>query len=153
MVNKSVDNLIAVFGLHIRNDISEYALKNSYKIINIKIHPNYNQSTSDNDIAILKLIKNVHLNENISTICLPNQETSDKYINRNALLTGWGLSNNTINTELQQTSISLIDNDDKMCKSYLNNLNKESILCAVNSENHSNACSGDSGNNFKPSKK
>lgn len=141
---------MAVFGLHQRNDISEYALKNSYKLAHIQIHSSYNQTTSENDIALLSLNRNVQLSENISIICLPNANTNIvQHLNANAVLTGWGQSNNSTNTDLQQTLISLVNNDDKKCKNYLKNIKyKESVLCAINSEFHSNACSGDSGRIF-----
>ena len=103
-----------MLGLHIRNDVSEYAFKNSYKISRIIIHDKYNESTSENDIAILKLNKQAMLNVNVSIICLPITKT-DVYLNITASITGWGLSNNINNTnsqiKLQQTTVTLIKND------------------------------------------
>lgn len=137
-----------MLGLHIRNDVSEYAFKNSYKISRIIIHDKYNESTSENDIAILKLNKQAMLNVNVSIICLPITKT-DVYLNRTASITGWGLSNNINNTnsqiKLQQTTVTLIKNDEKRCEMHLNKYNKNSMFCAINAEEHSNACSGDSG--------
>ena len=56
--------LIAVVGIHLRDDVSNYAVQNSYTINAIKIHQEYDQSTSHNDIALLTLSKSITFKSN-----------------------------------------------------------------------------------------
>lgn len=87
-----------MLGLHFRNDVSENVLQNSHKITGFSIHEEYNQNTTENDIALLQLDKEVTFNEQILAICLPDSESD--YLNRDALITGWG-SNSANSVQLQ----------------------------------------------------
>ena len=42
------------------------------------IHPNYTKSTSDNDIALLRLAKPATLSQTIVPICLPDSGLSER---------------------------------------------------------------------------
>ena len=144
MNDLSKDDLIAVVGLHVRNEVSEGVLKNSHKISEMTIHKKYDRKTAENDIALLKLDKVVIFSEKILPICLPDLNSKEDYLNRDALIVGWGRNTNN-SADLQQTIITLIANSNENCKAYLNANKKYLMYCALNSENHSNACTGDSG--------
>jgi chymotrypsin len=143
--------LLAVTGLHLRTDVSSYAMNNSYKVSNIFVHENYKQTTLENDIAILKLEKPVKLSSNVTAICLPERlnKTEKKYLNKTGIVTGWGLkSYSETSKQLQQTLLTILDNGDTRCSKFLNEFNKETMFCAMDrwsTRLNSNVCSGDSG--------
>lgn len=64
-----------------------------FYIEDIKIHPNYNADSYENDIAIVRLATPVNFTyDNIHPICLPINDDIDlngKY----GTITGWGVTN------------------------------------------------------------
>ena len=56
-------------------------------VAKIKIHKYYDESTTNNDIALIKLDKKVRFSPNIRTVCLP--ELRD-YTGSTAVAAGWG---------------------------------------------------------------
>ncbi len=144
MIDLNINDLIAVVGLHVRNEVSERVLKNSHRISKMILHEKFDRKTIENDIAILKLDKEIIYSDKILPICLPDLNSRGDYLNRDALIAGWG-SNSNNSANLQQTIITLIANSNEKCKAYLNTNKKDLMYCALNSENHANACTGDSG--------
>jgi len=54
-------------------------------------HPNYNNVTEENDIAILKLSRSVELNQYIQIACLPEEQSSTYPVpEQPAWIVGWG---------------------------------------------------------------
>ncbi len=49
----------------------------SFKVIQIVRHPDYNPETKDSDIALLKLDREATLNKNVSLACLPTEPPTD----------------------------------------------------------------------------
>lgn len=64
----SVDSIEAVLGAHYLNKKEKTQVHKVVNNTNFKIHPHYNESTLENDIALLKLPKPVKLNENVNVI-------------------------------------------------------------------------------------
>ena len=50
------------------NDTTEQ----QYTVTKIVMHPNYDSSTINNDIALMKLSSPVIMNDHVNTVCLPN---------------------------------------------------------------------------------
>lgn len=57
-----------------------------YKIIDKIVHPSYDKTLTNNDIALLKLNQIVEFNENVHPICLPTKQ----YDELKAIVTGFG---------------------------------------------------------------
>lgn len=58
-----------------------------YEIVQVKIHPNYTVGATFNDIALLRLSKDVDFSAHVRPICL----NTDRSLNiKHALATGWG---------------------------------------------------------------
>ena len=132
--------LIAVVGIHLRDDVSQYAVQNSYTINAIKIHEDYNQAASRNDIALLTLSSRITFNTNVSALCLLEENKS--FVNKSGVVAGWGI-NDSQSKILQQTNLKILENENLKCKNYLTNSNL--IFCALNSDTNktSNVCNGD----------
>jgi len=63
-----------------------------FNISDIRIHPNFNNATLVNDLALLKLDRPARKRQNIDVVCIPEKEDSgdaDEDIN-NCFVTGWG---------------------------------------------------------------
>lgn len=151
LVNKTPNEIIAVFGLYNRTDLSNLVMKNSYQISNIIIHEN----STENDIAILIVSKLVIFKENIAPICLTNEYHIEEFFGHQVNVIGWGLRiSNQPSELLQQTQLTLLNNSDPNCASYLKQTTKQTLICALQTKKNSNSsdmtkistiCSGDSG--------
>ena len=60
-----------------------------YPVRSITPHPLYNDSSQDNDIAILKLFEQVALNSHVQLICLP-ESAADPHDYQTTTAVGWG---------------------------------------------------------------
>ena len=78
----------------------------------IVVHPQFNESTMDNDIAVMKLKQPASLHcARVLPICLPDQARDGPYFraHRQGLVTGWGRLNSTVkrSTCLQKGHVRL----------------------------------------------
>lgn len=68
----------------------------------IFIHPNYNKTEYDSDIAIISLSDDAILNKYVQPICLWKSDFSE-VVGKTGTVVGWGLTQNgTLSTVLQQ---------------------------------------------------
>ena len=58
--------------------------------LQIIVHPDYNETTGENDIALVKTMHSFYFSDEVSPICLcpPNDTTS--FDGNEAVLAGWG---------------------------------------------------------------
>ena len=61
-----------------------------FNISDIQIHPNFNNATLVNDIALLKLERPAKRQQNIDVVCVSNVEDIDESGLSNCYVTGWG---------------------------------------------------------------
>ena len=61
-----------------------------FNISDIKIHPNFNNATLVNDIALLKLERPAKRQQNIDVVCVANTEDIEESRLSNCYVTGWG---------------------------------------------------------------
>ncbi|AWP17635.1 putative polyserase-2-like [Scophthalmus maximus] len=119
----------------------------SRKVSQVIVHPDYNNSYLNNDIALMKLSSVVSFTDYIKPICLAGN--SSQFFNSTICwATGWGkLSNvsSTIPANLQEVRIPVIGNNQCACK-YLAEEDAnitDSMICA--GQENKGACQGDSG--------
>jgi secreted trypsin-like serine protease len=62
---------------------------NVYKVSKRVVHPEYNESNLNNDLALFKLDKPVPLNERIQVICLPTSDDYETIFNKSVTIVGW----------------------------------------------------------------
>jgi len=111
----------------------------------------YNSVTHVNDIAILKLIKDITFTANIKPACLP-RDSSKTYDNEWATVIGWGgtvgydggeqVNQVSSTAALKETWVKVIAPSDNKCK-VITKGNSRTMLCGYNQGTDS--CQGDSG--------
>ncbi|XP_002164216.1 elastase-1 isoform X1 [Hydra vulgaris] len=148
------EGITITLGEHVR-DTNEGS-EQEHTVENIIIHNEYNDSSLESDIAIIKLKKKVKINDDIGFACLPNEPPPT---NATCYLTGWGLltpggiSSNILN----EAKMPIVSN--KKCgEKNKNDLGTskvtENMLCAgFENDNKVSGCHGDSGGPFVCKKK
>lgn len=112
----------------------------------IVVHPNWDSSTKNNDIALLKLATPISISDQQRPISLaesvrPNTGTA-------AFITGWGDTNKSVYTNtypeiLQAATVFLVA--DSTCTGRYSNFNSSTMLCAAHPSYVTDSCQGDSG--------
>ncbi|KAJ8672960.1 hypothetical protein QAD02_004221 [Eretmocerus hayati] len=114
------------------------------------IHPRFNPRQLENDIAILKLDKEVKFTDEIHPICLPsaNDFRTEDIEGTNPFVAGWGLTQfqGSASAVLRETQVPVVDT--ATCrKSYeqKNMMIDDRVICAGDTVLGQDSCQGDSG--------
>ncbi|KAF4097680.1 complement factor D-like [Onychostoma macrolepis] len=106
-------------------------------------HPEYTMGSCDNDIMLLKLEKNVQLNNNIKWISIPAEE-GDIKAGSVCSVAGWGLleTKGKRSDHLMETNVTVMNN--KKCESKWGkeNFSASQMMCVYGD---GGSCDGDSG--------
>ena len=130
--------------------IGEYDFSDSvqdgedYPITNFKIHPYYDRSTQENDIAIITLARPVSFEGNIRPICLP--QANRDYAGQISTIVGWGATaySGSGSSKLKQVSIPIWTQQE--CSGvFKEKVNNKSMFCAGMRDGGRDSCQGDSG--------
>ncbi|KAI4889300.1 hypothetical protein NFI96_011096, partial [Prochilodus magdalenae] len=113
------------------------------KVGQVFTHPDWNPSTIENDITLIKLATPAIIDSTVSPVCLA--ETSDVFSpGMKCVTSGWGLTRyNALFTpdKLQQVALPLLSNDD--CKDHWGSNISDVMICA--GADGASSCMGDSG--------
>ncbi|KAM8788888.1 vitamin K-dependent protein C isoform 2-T2 [Rhynchonycteris naso] len=115
----------------------------------VLIHPNYSKSSSDNDIALLRLAQPAIFSQTIMPICLPNRGLSDRELTKvgqETVVTGWGYRSETKKNRtfiLNFIKVPVVPHNE--CVQAMFNRVSENMLCAGILGDTRDACEGDSG--------
>uniref|UniRef100_A0AAY4F0L7 chymotrypsin n=1 Tax=Denticeps clupeoides TaxID=299321 RepID=A0AAY4F0L7_9TELE len=102
--------------------------------------PDWNPSTINNDIALIKLASPVSLNDRVSPVCLA--EASDNFNpGMTCVTSGWGLTPITTPNKLQQAALPLLSKE--TCQTYWGSNITDKMICA--GADGASSCMGDSG--------
>uniref|UniRef100_A0A8C4SZN4 Peptidase S1 domain-containing protein n=1 Tax=Erpetoichthys calabaricus TaxID=27687 RepID=A0A8C4SZN4_ERPCA len=112
----------------------------------IVVHPHFNRTNMDFDIALLELVTMAPLTNVIQPICLPS--STHVFTNQSeCFITGWGSSHTKVDgqgtQELQQASVDLISQSD--CQEAYGWNIESNMMCAGFMEGGTDTCMGDSG--------
>ncbi|XP_026172563.1 ST14 transmembrane serine protease matriptase a [Mastacembelus armatus] len=129
-------------GLHTQRKIDGHVVKRNLK--QIICHPNYNEHTYDNDIALMELDSPVTYSNFIKPICLPSAQ-HDFPVGNSVWITGWGATREGgfAATVLQKAEVRIINGT--VCNSLMGGQITSRMLCAGVLSGGVDACQGDSG--------
>merc|ERR1712037_728111 len=116
-------------------------------------HPKFdlNSPSGDNDIAILKLAKDLTFSDKIKPVCLPTSATKD-YSGKASTVSGWGGTKaytplNPVDQPrqcaLKEAILNILKPSDKKCSDFIGDPSSTTQLCAW--AKGKDACQGDSG--------
>jgi secreted trypsin-like serine protease len=141
------DNNNAIPISNLRISTGAYELYSSgmkiYKIEKSIIHPNYNPTTNNSDIALLKLDNSVDIDT------FPKlTNTISLYSGRQSWVAGWGVlydGSSNISTDLNELNVPIVDYD--ICNSFVGYDGEltRNMICAGYMLGGKDSCGGDSG--------
>ncbi|XP_019730500.1 vitamin K-dependent protein C [Hippocampus comes] len=112
-------------------------------------HPDYDSTTVDNDIALLRLESPAPFSEYILPACLPSRKMAEAVLHRNGtqtVVTGWGKENEEsqrFSSALNVIRVPLVSHD--VCAVHMSHNISENVLCGGILGQSMDACEGDSG--------
>ncbi|XP_066135827.1 transmembrane protease serine 11D [Saccopteryx bilineata] len=112
----------------------------------ILIHNDYNAASHENDIAAVKLDRDINFTKNIHRVCLP-EANQNILPGSTAYVTGWGsqtFEGNTVR-DLQQGRVYIISNNVCNAPTSYDGAVLPGMLCAGLRQGGVDACRGDSG--------
>uniref|UniRef100_T1J631 Peptidase S1 domain-containing protein n=1 Tax=Strigamia maritima TaxID=126957 RepID=T1J631_STRMM len=140
---RSASSLLVVLGEH---DTSTDAEAKSVKVGVAAIirHPSYDTLTNNNDIALLRLNKEIKFDYRMKPPCFTRP--GFQYPGQEAVITGWGAvkQGGKVTGTLQEVSLPILPLD-KCRQAYGNHLVSENMLCAGLPQGGRDSCQGDSG--------
>ncbi|NXV46390.1 OVCH2 protein, partial [Uria aalge] len=139
------DLWMVVTGLH---DLTEQEYRQKRSVKQYIIHPSFNKTTMDSDIALLQLAEPLEFNHYVRPVCLPAKEETVQP-SRVCVVTGWGAheEDREKGKKLHQLEVPILVLD--ACQSYYINLPSkvtQQMICAgFPLEEGRDSCTGDSG--------
>ncbi|CAL4105092.1 unnamed protein product, partial [Meganyctiphanes norvegica] len=143
MVNFQTSSVTVSLGEHDKNTGSDTTATRHIGIKRSIIHPDYDTTTQENDIALLEL-ESYTSNTAIHPICLPTKNAASTFAGSTGTVTGWGTTSwqGQDSSHLQEVELPIITNT--KCSNDLEQYTiTDKMICtyAVGKD----ACQGDSG--------
>ncbi|XP_078594199.1 serine proteinase stubble-like [Branchiostoma floridae x Branchiostoma japonicum] len=136
------DPVLVVVGEHDVSNSPEW--KETVEVKQIIVHPDYNDDTYENDIALLKLDSPVSLNDYVQPICLPKRDFNPE--GKVVTVAGWGhTSEGGVQPPVLLQAEVLVLTAADCSASYGGNYIAKSMICTGYADGGVDTCQGDSG--------
>ena len=118
------------------------------------IHGGYNQITTDNDIALIRLAKTATINDHVNTICLP-EATDLISAGTRCKITGWGATGEHSSTSniLMEAEVPIVNRSVCAHETVYGEKITRNMMCAGFARGGIDTCQGDSGGPLQCRKK
>ncbi|XP_064187903.1 suppressor of tumorigenicity 14 protein isoform X1 [Anguilla rostrata] len=132
----------AYLGMRVMNTVSNAVA--TRLIRRVVLHPQYDQFTSDYDIALLELSAPIFLSDWVQPVCVPAPSHTFGS-GSNCFVTGWGvlMEDGELASLLQEATVKIIGHS--TCNKLYDDAVTPRMLCAGNLQGGVDACQGDSG--------
>ncbi|KAK7080983.1 hypothetical protein SK128_023119 [Halocaridina rubra] len=145
VIRKIPSDLYIVIGEHDWSTGTETSVTQVMAIAQIIVHVDYDSSTEDNDIALIKLSQQIVFpaDNKIAPICLP--DAGNQYNDVETIVTGWGTDSigGSQPYELYEVTVPTMSNT--QCEAYYGASITDNMICAGYAAGGKDSCSGDSG--------
>ncbi|XP_039655465.1 transmembrane protease serine 11D isoform X2 [Perca fluviatilis] len=114
----------------------------------VKMHEDYDDVTSDNDVTLLLLSSPFNFTDHVQPVCTPHNLTHEFILNfSHCFISGWGSSyyRGRLMNRLQEAEVELIDRITCNLITWYNGLITENMICAGLESGAADSCQGDSG--------
>ncbi|XP_036396308.1 coagulation factor VII [Megalops cyprinoides] len=142
-----VSQLQVTVGEHIR--FKPEGTEQVRRVVRVIVHPNYNHSSADSDLALLRLDSKIALGLYALPVCLPPRDR--RFVQqtlaavRSSVVSGWGrlAQGGLESVSLQRLEVPLVPLQD--CREQTGLNITDNMLCAGFPEGGQDSCQGDSG--------
>ncbi|KAK3549900.1 hypothetical protein QTP86_015517, partial [Hemibagrus guttatus] len=126
--------------------LMQMALSSGSSVRMVIPHPDYDPSSNDYDVALMKLLTPLQMSNSIRPVCLPNTGL-DFSTSRQYYVTGWGVTQvqGSPSNELREAQVSLISPAVCNSRPVYNGRLTDTMICAGKLEGGVDSCQGDSG--------
>lgn len=140
----NVKNFKILLGAQYKNKVE--AEQFTAMISEIHVNPDYNPSSTTNDITLLKLAEPVNITDFISPVCVP-KKTDSIADDEMGYVTGWGTTSEggTPSDILMQVGVPVVNQD--KCKQEYQSMQAvdDTMICGGFQDGGKDSCQGDSG--------
>ncbi|KAG7213954.1 hypothetical protein KM043_003147 [Ampulex compressa] len=107
VVKRNIESVILLIGGHNITVGNKSNVAKYFKVEKFIIHPAYDRSNNQNDIAIVKTADYISFSMEVGPACLPFEHSCDSFVGSKVIALGWGLLEFTGRqpTTLQQTQL------------------------------------------------
>lgn len=141
----SSSNAQVIVGEHDWSLTTETSVTQRLDIQQLVPHPDYNDQTSDNDIALIQVASSITFSGDnlVAPVCLPN--ANDLFENVNAIVSGWGTLESGGNQPNELYDVTVPTMSNSQCQNSYGSSITDNMICAGLQEGGKDSCQGDSG--------
>lgn len=148
MYGMTPKDITVTMGVHNRSSSRWAPGRIERKLAKVSVHERFDVSNFNNDIAILELSREVHIDgegELARTVCLPGAER--EYAGQMGTVTGWGRTGERrpVSDVLRKVEVALMSEEDCKKAGYPSTRITDNMICAGFPKGLKDACQGDSG--------
>lgn len=141
------ENWTVYAGATFLSEMEEVAnLTKLLSVTDVVSHPEFDRTTYDNDVALMRMEYHLTMNDHICPICLPDSEEVIT-AGEECLISGWGAlsEGGKMPNRLQEATVRIIDLAVCNADTWLMGLVSKLQICAGTEDGSMDACQGDSG--------